>query len=298
MLATHGFNDNKTNLTTEYTNGGASQWRANKYPRMLADVDGDGKADIVGFAEDSVAVRLNSGESFESLSAYGDATWDMVKNPRHVVDVNGDGLADIVGFGNNGVQVSLSTGTKFEAPSLWLPGGFIDGEVNVGTFPFYPKARAYYKRELADANGDGLVDIIGFHLDGVRVSLSTGKEFLPPVTWIDKYGLRTGESYVTSRFRNETDDDGNIISTTKIHGWHEYNPPRILSDMDGDGRVDIVGFVDNQIYVSLARDNTFTEPAVWHEDFGYETTPPVLASEEFHDNHPRMIADINDDGSS
>lgn len=36
-------------------------WRVDKHPRFMADITGDGRADIIGFAEDGVYVSLNEG---------------------------------------------------------------------------------------------------------------------------------------------------------------------------------------------------------------------------------------------
>ena len=95
--------------------------------------------------------------SFE-LAAFapGAGGWssdDLYK--RELADVNGDGMADIVGFGHAGVYVSLATGNgHFAAPTFELAA-------------FAPGAGGWssddlYKRELADVNGDGMADIVGF----------------------------------------------------------------------------------------------------------------------------------------
>ena len=81
--------------------------------------------------------------------------------------MNGDGRADIVGFASSGVYVSLATGNgHFAAPTFELAaftpgtGGWISDDL--------------YKRELADVNGDGSADIVGFASSGVYVSLASG----------------------------------------------------------------------------------------------------------------------------
>ena len=82
---------------------------------MMADVNGDGMADIVGFEYAGTRVALSNGAGFDrpttwiSAFAYGAGGWiSQDKYPRMMADVNGDGLADIVGFGYAGAYVALS----------------------------------------------------------------------------------------------------------------------------------------------------------------------------------------------
>ena len=58
-------------------------------PRLLADVNGDGKADIVGFANNGVVVALSTGSSFASGTVWFSETytlnnggWDSFNPPR------------------------------------------------------------------------------------------------------------------------------------------------------------------------------------------------------------------------
>ena len=84
----------------------AGGWSSdNTYPRELADVNGDGTADIVGFGNAGVFVSLATGgghfaaPTYE-LAAFGPAAGDWSSQdqyPRELADVNGDGTADIVG---------------------------------------------------------------------------------------------------------------------------------------------------------------------------------------------------------
>jgi len=86
------------------------------YPRALADVNGDGMADIVGFGATGVFVSLATGGGhFASptfqLSTFGpDAGgWNSDNTyPRQLADISGDGRADIVGFGANGIWTAPS----------------------------------------------------------------------------------------------------------------------------------------------------------------------------------------------
>ena len=94
-----------------YDTGWKSQ---DKYPRMMADVNEDGMADIVGFGYAGVYVALSNGDGFDMPTkwiksfAYGAGSWQSQdKFPRMMADVNGDGMSDIVGFGTAGAYVAL-----------------------------------------------------------------------------------------------------------------------------------------------------------------------------------------------
>src|SRR3989442_15558116 len=97
-------------------------------------------------------------------------------------------MADIVGFGQPGVLVSLATGDGHFAPSTFeLPA-------------FGPNAGGWssddtYPREVADVNGDGMADIVGFASTGVVVSLATGAgHFAPPTFDLPAFATSAGAS--------------------------------------------------------------------------------------------------------
>jgi len=196
----------------------------NTLPRMMVDVDGDGRADVVGFASDGVYVSLSTGTQFAArqkwVSGYGTSYgWtDQNTVPRMMVDVNGDGKADVVGFASDGVYVSLSTGTGFTAPQKWVSGyGTNSGWTGQNTLP----------RMMVDVNGDGKDDVVGFASDGVYVSLSTGTQFTAQQKWVSGYGTNAG--------------------------WTDQNSlPRMMVDVNGDGKDDVVGFASDGVYTSVS----------------------------------------------
>jgi hypothetical protein len=203
----------------------AGGWSSdNTYPRKLADVSGDGKADIVGFSSAGVYVSLATGNgdfmapTFE-LPAFGVSAGGWSSDnayPRALADVNGDGKADIVGFSSAGVYVSLATGSgHFAMPTFELPafGVGAGGWSSDNTYP----------RELADVDGDGMADIVGFGQAGVYVSLATGGgHFAAPIFELAAFGANAG-------------------------GWSSDNTyPRELAD----GQADIVGFSQAGVFMS------------------------------------------------
>jgi hypothetical protein len=249
---------------------GAGGWsNDDTYPRGVADVNGDHVADIVGFAQNGVWVALATGEgnfaqpSFE-LSAFGANAggWSSDDTyPRELADVNGDGRADIVGFGQAGVYVSLATGDGHFAASTFELPAFGTGAGGWSSDDTYP-------RELADVNGDGRADIVGFGQAGVYVSLATGDGHFGASTFeLPAFGTGAG-------------------------GWSSDDTyPRELGDVNGDGRADIVGFGNAGVYVSLATgDGNFAAPTFALSTFG---TVGGWTSENLY---PREVADVNADG--
>ena len=89
----------------------AGGWRVEQHPRLLADINGDGRADIVGFGNAGVYVSLRAGDgsftapaaAWSTTSATTPAAGASSSHPRFLADTTGDGRADIVGFGNAGV---------------------------------------------------------------------------------------------------------------------------------------------------------------------------------------------------
>ena len=235
-------------------------WRVDQHPRMLGDVNGDGMSDIIGFGSSGVWLSTSTGTGFTNPTLVlqdfrPNQGWRVDRHPRMMADVNGDGRDDIIGFGSAGVWLSTSTGTGFTNPTLVLQDFRLNQGWRVDQHP----------RMLADVNGDGRDDIIGFGSSGVWISTSTGSGFNSP-----QLALR---SYRPSE------------------GWRVDQHPRLASDVTGDGRADIVGFGSAGVWLAISNGN------------GFET--PRLASQDFRpgqgwrvEQHPRLLADVDGDGKS
>jgi hypothetical protein len=154
----------------------SGSWQVEKHVRLLGDVNGDRKQDIVGFGRDGVWLALSTGIGFAAptfvLADFGYTQgWRVEKHVRLLADINNDNRQDIVAFGDDGVWTALATSTGFDPPRFVF--------ANFG----YNQAWRVEKhvRLLADINNDNRQDIVAFGDDGVLLSLSTGTGFAAPM---------------------------------------------------------------------------------------------------------------------
>ncbi|KAJ7257205.1 hypothetical protein B0H12DRAFT_1232644 [Mycena haematopus] len=198
-------------------------WRIHKHPRLVADLIGDKRADLIGFGDAGVSVSLNNGSgAFGPVTlalddfGYNAGDWRVDKHLRFVVDLTGDGSADIIGFGDNSVWVSLNNGDgTFQSPTTVIDDFVFNQGWRVEKHP----------RFVVDLTGDGCADIIGFGDNSVWVSYNNGDGTFQSV-------------------RNVIDDFG------YNQGWRVETHPRFVVDLTGDGRADIIAFGENSVLVA------------------------------------------------
>ncbi|MBC8068395.1 MAG: VCBS repeat-containing protein, partial [Deltaproteobacteria bacterium] len=242
--------------------GTHSGWRGSDHPRLVGDLTGDGRVDLVGFGRAGVIVALNDGRggfasSQLAVTNFGvEHGWRVDRHPRLLADLTGDGCADIVGCGDAGVWVALNLGN----------GAFAEARFVLADFGVETGWRVdHHPRLLGDVTGDGRADLIGFGNAGVFVALGNGDStFAPPNLAVADFGFD--------------------------HGWRVDQHPRFLADLTGDGRVDIVGFGNAGVWVALNNgDGTFAPPSLAIADFGVDSGWRV-------GDHPRWLADVTGDG--
>jgi hypothetical protein len=217
---------------------------------QTADLNGDGKADVIGRDPTSGAwwVGLSNGTTF-STSMWGawnpKATWVDI----HVADLNGDGKADIIGRVLQTGQwwAAISTGSSF-TNSLW--GTWSTG-VNWGDI------------QVADFNGDGKADVAGRALSygqwwvgqstGSSLSTSFWTAWNPAINWVDvRSGDFNGDGQADIVGRVQQDGTWWLAQSTGSSFtnsyWGQWNPNVTwvdvnTGDFNGDGKTDLIGRV-------------------------------------------------------
>jgi hypothetical protein len=165
-------------ISTFGASASAGGWNSeDTYPRFIADVNGDFRVDIVGFASNGVYVALGTGDGhfgspFLALAAFGQNAaaggWtSQHEYARQLADINGDNRADIIGFGASGTYYALGQ----------VDGTFGPVTTDIAAFGSNAAAGGWtdqntYPRLVAnvDATGDRHADIVGFASNGVFVS--------------------------------------------------------------------------------------------------------------------------------
>jgi FG-GAP-like repeat len=239
----------------------AGGWRVDRHPRLMADTDGNGRADVVGFGDGGVWMsRAQANGTYGPVQlvmanfGYTAGGWRVDRHPRFLADTTGDGRLDIVGFGNAGVWVSraLPNGTFHDLELVEKDFGYDAGGWRVDMHP----------RLMADTDGNGRADIVGFGDAGVYISHAhVDGTYGPSQLVVANFAYNAGS-------------------------WRVDRHPRLLADTNGDGRLDIVGFGDAGVYVSRAQANgTYAAPQLVVANFGY------VAGGWRVERHPRFLAD-------
>ncbi|WP_043267643.1 FG-GAP-like repeat-containing protein [Streptomyces sp. CT34] len=301
---------------------GQPGWWAGPGDRFLADTTGTGRKDIVGIkpAKGAVTSAGRGDGTFGDERVLYQPSSPSPADLWTLADMTGDGKPDVVVLAADGVRVSTQDeGGKF-TPAGREPvlKAFGHGKQAGGWLADKPP------RYLADTNGNGRLDIIGCHDNGVWVSLQDEEgKFAAPLHSLDDFGVDQGWSSVEEhpRFLLRTTGDGALdivgfgpqgvvvsrgrgdgtFEPSKLvlndfghaQGWTGGKHLRLLADVTGGGNPDIVGFGDEGVWVSHSRgDGRFEQAQLVCRGFGYNED----AGGWRVDRHPRFLADITGDG--
>lgn len=268
----------------------------------VADVNGDGRADLIAWNDADVWVSLASstGDAFGGAQLWLDASLrgDVC---QHVADIDGDKRADLIAWSRNSRHVALANeeGTGFRPPETFEDGEFFGSRANL----------------CGDVNGDGCHDLIAWTDSQILVSLGSADGFSRPKLMLDEPFVG-GRSLQVADVNGDGRDDlvawneGDLRIAYVNHSGTAFLPPRridtgrfrgdradVVGDVNGDGRADFVAWSDTDVTILWNRASDANEQATDGDDSASQ--PPkltVAVSGRFFGNVNQKVADVNGDG--
>ena len=130
---------------------------------VLADIDGDGRADACWTTTGALWCARSSGARFERAEIWSSEPALSGGSRLFFGDLNGDVRADVCTLSESGVACALSTGHAFTRASTWLAPE---------TSPASARLVRSVSLALADVNGDRRADLCGYGSSGVVCALA------------------------------------------------------------------------------------------------------------------------------
>ncbi len=296
------------------------------------DFNGDGLDDYYIKKVKSMDVYISDGTTLNYSSGYSmsqsqlgtvrasvccDATLESVikywQYEYVFKDFNGDGLVDILRMPKwdtedhiptmsdlniTDVSVAINNGNGFEDFDQW----------GVSTdFIILNQIVSSSYLNVADVNGDQLVDLVG--LDG-QVGINTGASFVADSSWRQNgmpgfpsdYAIYVNVASVETPFNPST--VGDPVPGYSQRGFRrftsEFDPlsaSTAISDVNGDGLVDIVAIREEGIYVSLSDGETFLPAELWSAALDLSDVIPYCNMMECNTSRRGFVVqDANGDG--
>jgi ELWxxDGT repeat protein len=242
----------KINITTN----------ANPTDIAIADLNSDGKPDIVSTALNSTTISVfrNTGSAsainFATKTDFYNGISGGTQRNLEVADLNGDGkpevLVCILGLANSGVSVFRNTSTGASAIT------FANGQVISNSLSAMDIASG-------DIDGDGLLDIVTANYNNNNVSV----------------------------YRNTTSSLTGFSFASRMDILAGTQPQQIkLADMDGDGKPDILTVYNNGAIFSLFKNKSLAGNVSIDNKIDYTTggaTRAITAANLDNDDKPDLI---------
>jgi len=305
---------------------------ANVQGVVLADMDGDGKPDLItthgnlagtGGGSTQIFVYLNGSSTGGSIgfftgTGFTVATGTGSGNPASAVaaDIDGDGKLDLV-IGNYG-NGTTSTGSIVVLRNTSSGTGSVSF---VASSTYTTNINTPYNVKVADFDGDGKLDIVAscFLASGyISVYRNTSTSGSITLTPVNTFTAGTNPEYVdvgdidgdgkpdivvsnygsanVSAYRNTSTGTGSISFASAVNFTTGTNPAGVnLTDLDGDGKPDLAVLSRNSGTLGLYR-NTATSGSINSSSFAsvvnYSTnsSPTFIATADLDgDTKPEII---------
>lgn len=251
----------------------------------LADINGDGKADLCARADRGVDCWLSDGAKFDTAvtgpampdgEGYNDVKY---YSSIRFADINGDGKADLCARFKDGFKCFLATGTGFaSAIDLGVMG---DGQ-GWGVAHYFGTIR------VGDINGDGKDDICARAASGILCWPSLGNNFgtvIEGPAWSDTANWKEQKYWSTIRLADingdkkadlcARDNEGIVCALSNgsgfepqfrgpawsdASGWGDYDNYSTLrfADINGDGKADLCARANAQFTCVLSQGTSFS----------------------------------------
>jgi RHS repeat-associated protein len=269
--------------------GGSQGWSSAAFfgtrATLSADVNGDGKADLIAVSDTATYVMLSTGGSFGAPQPWSTTAFYGTR-ATIAADVNGDGKADLIAVSDTATYVMLSTGSAFGAPQPWSTTAFYGTRATI----------------TADLDGDHKADLIAVNDASAYVMLSSGTSYGAAALWSTAafYG---GRATVAGDINGDGRADLIAVSDTytyvMLSSGSGFGTPQqwstatfygtranLAADVNGDGQVDLVAVNDTSAYVMLSTGTSFGP------------TPQAWSSVPFYGTRATLAGDANGDARS
>ncbi len=239
----------KANSDGTFTQGNTYSFSGDVKGATLADVNGDGRLDLLVAVYIPNGVGTITGMTVNTLLGNGDGSFSVAGSPvvfygsslSYVVftDLNGDGKLDVIGIDDSpshSIDVFLATSSGYATGASYAP----------------PDSRSEFTQiTVADVNGDGRPDII-----------AADYELSQAVVYLNK-------------------GDGTFAAGAGYSTGYKSWPGAIgVADMNGDGNVDLVAvnYESGDVTVLLGKgDGTFSTSRVGYTAGGEPWYRPLIA---------------------